>query len=199
VVTQSLIDISDMLPAVLTAPGMTEEEFIELCEKFPDALLEYTPEGTVLIMPPTDPETSARVAEIIYQLAAWARTYGGMVIGPDGGFLLPSGSRRSPDAAWFDTVRWNAAKRPGTRFPAFAPEFAIEMRSPHDKLAVLRDKMNEYLANGVQLAWLVDPKMRTVTIYRPDHEPEELANPSEVAGEGPVAGFVLSLDRIFTH
>ncbi|MEI9900561.1 MAG: Uma2 family endonuclease [Hyphomicrobium sp.] len=83
------------------------------------------------------------------------------------GFFLPDGARRSPDACWFDAARWEAAKTPGTRFPVFAPEFVIEVRSPGDRLPVLQAKMEEYIANGVQLGWLIDPSARAVTIYRP--------------------------------
>jgi Uma2 family endonuclease len=58
--------------------------------------------------------------------------------------------------------------------------------------------MEEYLANGVGLAWLIDPWKRSVEIYRPGRAPEVLNNPGSVAGEGPVAGFNLSLERVFT-
>ena len=48
-------------PASFYSPGLTEEQFLALYEEFPDCFLEYTADGTVLIMPPTDPETSERV------------------------------------------------------------------------------------------------------------------------------------------
>jgi Uma2 family endonuclease len=57
--------------------------------------------------------------------------------------------------------------------------------------------MQEYMANGVKLGWLIDPIERTITLYRPGREPEVLTNPSSVTSEGPVAGSVLELDRIF--
>src|SRR5262245_38939913 len=121
------LDIENMLPATFTVPEMTDEEFLALCEKFPDATLEYAPDGTLIIMPPTDPESSERVAEVVVQLGIWTREHGGRFAGPDGGFRLPGKSRRSPDAAWFDAKRWGEAKHPGTRFPLFAPDFVIEV------------------------------------------------------------------------
>ena len=78
----------------------------------------------------------------------------------------------------------------------FAPDFLIEIRSPKQRARPLREKMEEYISNGVKLAWLIDPVERTVAIYRPGRDPEVLANPATVAGEGPVDGFVLNLDRI---
>ena len=147
-------------------------------------------------MPPTDPESSARVLETGRQLANWAVGRGGKVIGPDGGFFFRDGSRRSPDAAWFNSARWQAAKTPNLRFPVFAPEFLIEVRSPEQRARPLREKMDEYVANGVQLAWLIDPIEHTVTIYRPGRAAEVLEHPATVAGEGPVDGFVLNLEEI---
>jgi Uma2 family endonuclease len=195
--TLAALKIEEHLPATITAPGLTEAEFLDLCSEFPDCTLEYETDGTVLIMPPTDPETSAAVARVARRLGNWAELDGGgIVMGPDGGFFFPDGSRRSPDAAWFDAARWRASKTPQTRFPVFAPEFLIEVRSPGQRAAPLREKMREYIANGVQLGWLIDPQDRTVTIYRPNREPEVLTEPASVSGEGPVAGFVLALDGI---
>ncbi len=75
------------------------------------------------------------------------------------------------------------------------PEFVIELKSASDRLANLRAKMREWIANGVSLAWLIVPETRSVEIYRANGSSEEIAAPSEIAGEGPVAGFVLRLDR----
>lgn len=189
--------LEQYLPVTLSAPGLTEAEFMEMCSEFPDCFLEYTREGTVLIESFVDIESSVRVAGVLRGLAEWAVSDGrGMVTGPDGGFFFPDGSRRSPDAAWFDAARWQASKAPKTRFPVFAPEFLIEVRSPGQRAVPLREKMREYMDNGVQLGWLIDPQERAVTIYRPGREPEVLKEPRSVAGEGPVAGFVLALDGI---
>ena len=57
--------------------------------------------------------------------------------------------------------------------------------------------MQEWIDNGAQLAWLIHTKKRTVYIYRPGREPEELADIESVTGEGPVAGFVLDLRKIW--
>lgn len=57
--------------------------------------------------------------------------------------------------------------------------------------------MQEWIDNGTQLAWLIDPESRTVEIYRPNREPEVLANPESLNGEGPVEGFVLELRTVW--
>ncbi len=158
-------NIASLLPATLTAPGLNWLN-LTLCDEFPD-YTRYATDGVVIVMPPTDPENSAQEAETVRQLANWAVAQGGIVVGPDGGFFLPDGSRRSPDAAWFKAERWQAAKTPDRRFPVFSPDFLIEVRSPEQRARPLREKMEEYIANGVQLAWLIDPMEHTVTIYRP--------------------------------
>ena len=187
------VDLTEFLPATFTAPELTDEQFLALCEQFPDATLEYTEDGEVIVMPPTDPLNSARVARVVHRLSTWAEQAGrGVVCGPDGGFRLPTRARRSPDAAWFEGY-----PSTGQRFPVIAPQFVVEVRSPDDPIARLRDKMQRYIAAGVLLAWLIDPFERTVAIYRPQREPELLGNPASVAGEGPVEGFVLNLDGIF--
>jgi Uma2 family endonuclease len=110
---------------------------------------------------------------------------------------LPDGSRLSPDAVWCDAKRWQAAQRKGTRRPPFSPDFVIEVRAPDDRLPDLQAKMEVYMANGVQLGWLIDPKQRKVYIYRRGADPEVLEGPTEVHGEGPVGGFVLGLEEVF--
>ena len=54
-----------------------------------------------------------------------------------------------------------------------------------------------WMRNGALLAWLIDPQEKAVTIYRPGQVADRLDAISQVSGEGPVAGFVLPLDRIF--
>jgi Uma2 family endonuclease len=197
--TLAALDIEKLLPATFTHPGLSEADFLAWCAQFPDQTLEYTADGTVIVMPPTDRKTSARVVNILLQLGNWAERIGrGVVTGPDGGYRLPDGSRKSPDAAWYDASRHSDAEKSGEVFPVLAPEFVIEVRSPSDRPRLLREKMQDYIANGVQLGWLIDPLERTVEIYRPDQAPEVLTNPPSVSGEGPVAGFALTLDRIFT-
>jgi Uma2 family endonuclease len=53
------------------------------------------------------------------------------------------------------------------------------------------------MANGAQLAWLIDPDQRSVAIYRPDRDPETRVDIGSISGEGPVAGFVLDLSTVW--
>ena len=151
--------------------------------------------GELLIMPPNFSLTGARNQKIGAQLVIWADRVGrGTATDASSGFVLPNGARLSPDAAWTLNSRLPADLK---GFWHLSPDFVIELRSDTDRLAKLRAKMREWIANGTQLGWLIDPERRAVEIYRPGQEPEILENPESILGEGPVAGFELGLRRVW--
>jgi Uma2 family endonuclease len=183
------------LPATLTAPPMTDAEFAEFCAAYPDHLIEMTSDGDILIMPPNFSLTGVRNQKITTQLDHWAAVSGrGVTTEGTSGFVLPNGARRSPDAAWTRKDRIRALDRVSQEtYWHLSPDFVIELRSKTDRLRTLREKMREWIGNGTELAWLIDPERRAVEIYRPGREAETLENPDRIAGEGPVEGFVLDL------
>ena len=176
------------LPMTISVPGITDAEFERLCEQYRDCRVEYTAHGELLVLSPTDEHTSARNSEITFQLKLWRRSVKrGRVTDSSGGFTLPSGARLSPDTAWISTGR------PQPR----CPEFVVELLSPTDRRNAIHAKMLEWIENGAELGWMIDPRRKAVTIYRPAREPEFRSGVSEVAGEGPVAGFVLDLEAVW--
>jgi Uma2 family endonuclease len=82
-------------------------------------------------------------------------------------------------------------------FYHLCPDFVIELRSSTDRINRLKAKMEEYIANGAELGWLIDPKERTVWIYRPRRAPECVVKPERISGEGPVTDFVLELADVW--
>lgn len=54
-----------------------------------------------------------------------------------------------------------------------------------------------YLANGLQLGWLINPQDKQVEIYRPNQVPEVLQSPTSLSGEDLLPGFILNLQLIF--
>jgi Uma2 family endonuclease len=187
------------LPAILTAPPMTDQQFADFCAQHPDLFFEMTAEGEIIVMPPNFSLTGIRNREIVSQLDRWARQDRRGAVGDSStGFVLPNGARRSPDASW--TSREEIDKLPRESLEGYwhlCPAFVLELRSQSDRLPALRAKMREYAANGAQLGWMIDPAARTVEVYRPDREPELLTGVDAVYGEGPVAGFVLDLTRVW--
>jgi len=187
------------LPATLTAHPMTDEEFAAFCAEHPDLFFEMTAEGEIIVMPPTYSLTGARNHGVGFRLGIWAEQDGrGIVCDSSTGFVLPNGARRSPDSAWTLKSRieqLDPASREG--FWHLCPDFVIELKSSTDRPRVIKNKMREYLANGAQLGWLIDPDHRSVAIYRPDGEVETRSNIDSIEGEGPVAGFVLDLSFVW--
>lgn len=81
-------------------------------------------------------------------------------------------------------------------FPSITPDFVVELRSPCARLKELPDKMTEYINNGIQLGWLIDPLKKQVEIYRSTEPKEVLSNPTQLDGENQVTDFVLTLQVI---
>lgn len=187
------------LPATLTVGPMTDEAFAELCAEHPDLDLELSALGELIVMPQTYTWTGARNNEISAQLRNWARQdKRGVAFDSSTGWLLPNTARRSPDAAWIFKHRIKDLDPTAfSRYWPICPNFVIELKSQSDRPHALREKMTEWLANGAQLAWLIDPEARTVEIYRPGFEAETIGGASSVVGEGPVAGFVLDLTSVW--
>lgn len=178
---------------------LTDEQFWQLCQENDDLRFEATANGDLIIMPPTGGTTSDRNAELIYQLKAWSRQNNlGKVFDSNGGFQLPNGAKRAPDASWVKIERWNAlTPEEQDKFLPLCPDFVVELMSPSDTLAEIREKMAEYMANGAQLGWLINRKQRQVEVYRPEQEVEILDSPNTVSGEKILPGFVLELSTIW--
>ncbi len=164
---------------------ITDEQFFLLCQVNRDLRFERTAQGDLIVMPPTGWTTGNRNAEITMQLRAWAKQDGrGVATDSSTGFKLPNGADRSPDAAWIQRERLaNLTTEEKEKFLPLCPDFVIELRSPTDKLAVVQAKMAEYIANGAQLGWLLDPETRRVHVYRCGAEPDILENAEAVSGE----------------
>lgn len=86
--------------------------------------------------------------------------------------------------------------RKGRGFSRISPDFVIELRSPSDRRADLESKMAEYIAEGVQLGWLLDSVDNTATIYRPGEEPRLVDKPGLLDGDPVLPGFRFDFGEI---
>jgi Uma2 family endonuclease len=155
--------------------------------------------GELIVMTPVGSEGSAKELDVAIELGLWARRDGRVrAFGPTAGFTMPDTSVRAADAAWVSLHRWNALTREQQQgYAPVCPEFVIEVRSKSDRLKTLQAKMEMWIANGAEVAWLIDPERKVVEIYRPGDAPEVLHEPSSVQGSGPVAGFELVMARVW--
>ena len=175
--------------------NMTDDQLYELCQLNPELQIERTPQGELLIMPPTGGETSKRNLDLLVAVGTWAKHEGsGIAFDSSGGFILPNSALRSPDVAWIRRSRLETlTTEQKKRFIPLCPDFVIKLRSPTDSLSALQAKMQEYLDNGARLGWLIDPEDRRVYIYRSNGAIERLETPAELSGDPVLPGFVLDL------
>ena len=180
------------------AIAMTDEQFFALCQLNQDVQIERSATGELVLMSPTGSEGDRRNFEIIVQLGIWTKQDGtGVGFGSSGGFTLPNGAVRSPDAAWINKTRWEKIDSElRQKFAPICPDFVIELRSETDSLKILQEKMAEYRDNGSLLGWLIDPQQQKVYIYRPNSPVEELEHPSSLSGEDVLSGFTLELQDL---
>lgn len=178
---------------------MTDDQFYEFCQINRDLRIERSPKGELIVMPPTGGETGQQNSEINMQLRLWAKQDGtGAAFDSSSGFTLPNGAVRSPDAAWIKKSRLaTLTAEQKKKFIPLCPDFVVELRSPNDSLSILQNKMHEYIENGAELGWLIDPMHKRVFIYRPQSPVEELKEPETISGNSVLSGFTLDLREVW--
>ena len=182
---------------------VTPEQFEQLAYTEQLARMELTKDGELIIMSPTGGTAGGKNFNLYLDLGIWnRRTKLGKAFDSSTTFVLPNGARRSPDVSWIKLERWNQlTQKQKDGFPPIAPDFVIELVSPSDlknqRYEDLQGKMQEYLDNGVKLGWLMEPKGKTVEIYRAGQPVEVLNNPQTLSGEDVLPGFILDLTDIF--
>jgi Uma2 family endonuclease len=179
---------------------MTEEQFFTFCQVNRDLRIEQTAAGKVIVMPPAGGESGARNLRTSRYLDEWAERDGtGIAFDSSTGYRLPDGALLSPDGSWVLRSRWSAlAPEQRRRFLPLCPDFVLELLSPTDSLAATQAKMGQWMGNGAQLGWLIDPDARRVYVYRPgDPAPETLDAPATVSGDPILPSFVLDMARIW--
>ena len=183
---------------------VTPEQFEQLAYAEQVARMELTQSGELIVMSPTGGEAGRKNFNLYLDLGNWNRQIKlGEAFDSSTIFVLPNGARRSPDVSWIRLERWNALTlKEKEGFPPLAPDFVIELVSPSDlknqRYEDLQGKMQEYIDNGVQLGWLIEPAAGIVEIYRPGKQVEVLNNPQTLLGENVLPGFVLDLGEIFS-
>lgn len=179
-------------------PPLSDEEFERLSESCEFGSVERTREGTITVNTPAGGMTSSGNNEISRQLGNWwIQHRRGRVFDSSGGFFLPDSSVLNPDAAYVTAHQLEGLKRGElAHFLRLAPAFVLELLSVSESLQKTQKKMQVWMANGVQLGWLVDPYAKAVHIYEQGAVPRIETGP-QVTGSGPVAGFVLDLEEIW--
>jgi len=197
-----VVALPKLIPVTLSDYGgekFSDAEYLAFCRANPNLRLERTAEGEILIVPPAGSESSYRNSKLTAQLDRWSEEDGrGKAFDSSGQFFLADGSALSPDAAWVSNVCLRSVPREKRKeFLHLCPEFVVEVKSPSDRLKQAKAKMEQWIANGAQLAWFIDGDAETVYVYRRGEPVKIHRGINKLAGEGPVEGFVLQLAAIW--
>ena len=183
--------------------GLSDDQFIELCSDNRDFQFELTAQKELVIMTPPGGKTGRRNEEITIGLGNWARQDGTGITFANGTlFHLPNGAKRGPDASWVRLEKWNSlTDEQQEKIPPFCPDFVVELMSPSDRrparFRMVQATMDEYIANGAQLGWLIDPFQKIVNVYRPGQAVERLQNPGTLYGDPVLPGSVFQTTELW--
>lgn len=179
---------------------MSEDEFFRFCQMNDTLSFERDSEGNIILMSPAGSLSDNLSSKILIALGIWLDQHDnpGMVFGSSAGFTLPNGAVRSPDVAWINSKSWDAlSEAEQERFAPICPDFVVEVRSKTDSIIYLQNKMQEYMANGCRLGWLIDKYVRKVYIYEPGNPIIEHSGLDiQLSGEPVFPGFKLDLAKI---
>lgn len=192
-ITKPLADV-ELLTAI-----MSDEEFMHFCTINKKHRIERDKYGNIIIMPPLTGNSGNREFEVAVDVKIWQRRTGiGKALGSSSGFKLPNGAIRSPDASWTSQERLGIlTEKQKDEFLPIVPDFIIEVRSKSDGLKQLKDKMEEWIENGVRLGWLIDPKSKTTYIYRENGTSEIVKGfDKKLSGEDVAVGFEFDLSLL---
>lgn len=178
---------------------LTDDELLQFSAGNEVVWIEREADGALYVKPIWDTVSGARCGYVNAELFQWARADGrGQCFG-GAGWLLPDGSMRGAPVSWALNERLETrseAERKG--YARLAPDFIVEVMSAFDDPVYMRRKMDQWIANGVQVAWLIEGDERRVTVYRAGVTTEVLDKPEVVHGDGIITGFELDLRRIWT-
>jgi Uma2 family endonuclease len=149
---------------------------------------------------PRNRNHSAVEARVTWCLGNWIDTQPeprGEVVSGDAGFRLG----RNPDTGVGIDVAYLSAEVFGrdkdSAYFEGPPILAVEILSPSDTQEEIDEKVELYLESGVAIVWVINPKFRTITSYRPGTEPEFFNALQELSAEPHLPGFRVPVARLF--
>ena len=138
---------------------------------------------------------------IAFQIMNWAHEHrNGEALGAGAGFRLITSAARDPDAAWLSNQRLSEVDTDDEGLWSVCPDLIVEVRSRGQTVLRQQEKMQEWMAAGARLGWLIDPFTNDgeVWIYRQgESEPERLERPESLNGEDVAEGLTVDLARVW--
>jgi Uma2 family endonuclease len=140
---------------------------------------------------------AVNISTILYNYVREKRL--GIVTAAETGFILSRDpdTVRGADAAFIAKDHIPPDGVPATGFWPFAPDLAVEVVSPSDSFDSVQEKVEEYLAAGTRMVWVVHPKTRSVAVYRSLRDVKILRGDDSLSGEDVLAGFECRVREVF--
>lgn len=179
--------------------GMSDEQFYQFCLLNSELRIERTTDKYIIVMPPTNSDTGSKNFDLITEFGIWNKAAKlGRGFDSSTGFKLPNGAERSPDLAWITNDRWATVKeKDRKRFAPICPDFVVEIRSGEQNMTALKEKMEEYIANGCRLGWLIDPSQRETRVYFGDGDIHTVPFDEELTSAAVLPGFSIRFTDIW--
>jgi Uma2 family endonuclease len=146
--------------------------------------------GEVIELPPPGRPHGVVTGNAVWILGGYVRKRRkGYLASNDAGVILERDpdTVRGPDVALYEDAQ--SFEGLPAKYGEIPPRLAVEVLSPDDRADRLMHKITDYLRTGVALVWLIDPELRTVTVYRPDKGPRVYHENEELTGEDVLPGF----------
>ncbi len=171
----------------------------EELERMPDDDYRYElVEGRLIRMSPVGLDHGRIVARLLFLLSRHLNDRPAGIVATEVGFKLASNpdTVRGPDISFLRNER---LPRRGTRgFLKDPPDAVVEVLSPEDRPSEMRRKVAEYLAKGVVVVLVVDPRREAVTCHRPEQSPAMLRAADDLLDlDDVIPGFHCRLREIF--
>lgn len=178
--------------AVQTPVSVEEFEQIAALPENMNKRLEFI--GGEIVEVVSNSDASEIAVRIAARISLYVESQGlGRVTGADGGYKV-SGEDYIPDVAFISKVR--QPQRPHTTWNPLAPDLAVEVVSPTDRVQDIADKVANYLLAGT-LLWYVYPALQQVKVYMPGQPVKTLGLKDILDGGQVLPGFNLALKDIF--
>lgn len=156
--------------------------------------------GELFVMSPASPVQGRYAARLIGPLQLYVEEHDlGEVYTAEPGFELqlgPAQTVRAPDVA-FVREEHIPPDHEASGFWSLAPDLAVEIISPSETAQMIQDKVDDYLAAGVRLIWLVYPKSKRVVEYKSPIQIRHLGVKDNLEGGDVIPGFEYALSRLF--
>ncbi len=190
-------------PIVLRLPNgfLTDELLIEISNLNEPLHFERSPEGALEISPPPGTHSGRRASRIAVQIILWSDEHeNGEAFAAASGFRLPTTAARDPDAAWVSNERLAETDTDNEALWSVCPDLIVEVRSRGQTIRRQQEKMEEWMAAGARLGWMIDVYTGAgeVWVYRDGvSEPERLERPDSLSGEDVAEGLTVDLARVW--